>query len=1109
MPELAKLPHTLRLPGALGRLMARGGARAVAEDASKIAALLAEGRVAQAQPLLGAALASPAAHTQPDLLLLAANLQGGSPARRLERLNGWLALHALAPLALKNPSLPPGPQNVRAAGRLPAQDAGPLVSVLMTTYDSAAWVEAAVESVLAQTWRRLELIVVDDASRDDTVARVAALAARDARVRLVRLPRNAGTYAAKHVGLQHARGEFITCHDSDDWSHPAKIALQVAPLMARPRLVCTSSCWVRMDGEGDFVARQLYPLARWNPSSPLFRRDRVLREAGAWDVVLTGADSELLDRFRAVFGPEALLRLSQPLALGSHRPGSLMTDAGTGYTAEGESPARVAYVAAWTAWHAQQRAQDALPRLPVDVAQLTQRRPFATPDALLAPADAVLENLREAGVPGFAAAASRQQRWVAMSRAVAGIPTLAALLEGDVVRPWASGRGERPAGVLAWGRKPSALRAVQWARQHQLPVMRLEDGFLRSFGAGDRYPPLSLVMDDVGIYYDSTTPSALENLLNGPTDLLAGIQHDVARARALLLEHGLSKYNHAPPWRSDPAPGARKVLVVDQTRGDVSVTLGGADAGTFNRMLAAARAENPGATVVVKTHPDVAAGRKGGYLTEVMPDESTVVLRELAEPMGLLRSVDRVYVVSSTLGFEALLAGKPVTCFGLPWYAGWGATDDRQACERRARARSVDELFAAGYFHYARYVDPVTHGRGTIFDVIDWLARQRRMAFGAGEAQADGAGAAARGLTIAIGLRRWKAANLAPMLSLLRDQLRFARDATHAAAMQPTPADRLLVWGGMPPPAVAALAERSGARLVRMEDGFVRSVGLGSDLIRPMSLVLDATGIYFDATGPSGLERLLGTATFTADELAQAARVREFIVAHGVTKYNLEPRGTPQWPSAGKLVVLAPGQVEDDASIRLGAARVNTNLALLRAARQARPDAFIVYKPHPDVSSGNRHGRVALIEALRFADAVETRLSVVSCVESCDEVHTITSLTGFDALLRGKRVVAYGQPFYAGWGLTEDVPAASTAWARRQRRLTLDELVAGAMLRYPVYWDWQLRGYTSCMGALHRIVEQREALESAGQLRRLRVGYWRRQARKLAVLARAWTGRQD
>jgi capsular polysaccharide export protein len=289
-----------------------------------------------------------------------------------------------------------------------------------------------------------------------------------------------------------------------------------------------------------------------------------------------------------------------------------------------------------------------------------------------------------------------------------------------------------------------------------------------------------------------------------------------------------------------------------------------------------------------------------------------------------------------------------------------------------------------------------------------------------------------------------------------------------------------------------------------MEDGFVRSVGLGSDLIRPLSLVLDARGIYFDPTQSSNLEHMLGTAQFSEEELLRARQVREFIVEHGITKYNLEPRETATWTSEGRQVVLVPGQVEDDASIRYGCTDVKTNLGLLQAARRAHPDAFVVYKPHPDVISGNRAGELALAQAREFADHVETRLSVVSCIAACDVVHTMTSLTGFDALLRGKRVVVYGQPFYAGWGLTDDVLQEGSAFPRRQRRLSMDELVAGTLLRYPIYWDWDLKGYTTCEAVLNRIVETRSALEASGGLEKLRAGFIRRQFRKMGILARAW-----
>jgi capsular polysaccharide export protein len=354
-----------------------------------------------------------------------------------------------------------------------------------------------------------------------------------------------------------------------------------------------------------------------------------------------------------------------------------------------------------------------------------------------------------------------------------------------------------------------------------------------------------------------------------------------------------------------------------------------------------------------------------------------------------------------------------------------------------------------------------------------------------------------------LGFPGWRVYNLLGLASLYPSEVKVCSSVAKVQAQGLRRHDAVWVWGAGEPHGLAEHVRSCGGRLLHVEDGFIRSVGLGSDLIRPLSLVLDERGIYFDATRPSDLEHMLATREFTDDDIPRAQSVRTFIVKHGITKYNLEPRQSVIWPSSGKQVVLVPGQVEDDASIRLGCTTVKTNLDLLRAVRALRPDAFIVYKPHPDVLSLNRKGRVAIDAARQYADHIESGVSVVSCIEACDEVHTMTSLTGFDALLRGKKVVTYGQPFYAGWGLTEDRAEQATAFARRQRRLTLDELVAGVLLHYPIYWDWDLKGYTTCEAVLHRIVETRDALEANGGLARLRVGFFRRQVRKLSILIRA------
>lgn len=355
------------------------------------------------------------------------------------------------------------------------------------------------------------------------------------------------------------------------------------------------------------------------------------------------------------------------------------------------------------------------------------------------------------------------------------------------------------------------------------------------------------------------------------------------------------------------------------------------------------------------------------------------------------------------------------------------------------------------------------------------------------------------GRTIVIGFRRWRRWNLRPLLHAACPALHFVHDLAAARALQLAAEDRIVVWGAATWPGLDRLIAQSGAALVRIEDGFIRSVGLGSDLIPPRSLVFDAAGIYFDATRPSALEQILATAAFDPPVLARASALRALIVARGLTKYNVESHDAPCWHADGRPVVLVPGQVESDASIALGCGRVRTNRDLLAAARAARPDAMIVYKPHPDVMAGNRRGRIAGAEA----DHVETRCSILACLGAADEVHTMTSLAGFDALMRGVKVVTYGVPFYAGWGLTHDRALDHPALARRQRRLTLDELVAGALITYPLYWDPVAGTLAEPESALAAIASEHDRLLGSADPQRLMRGFWRRQARRAKVVVRA------
>ena len=344
----------------------------------RAALLLRVGLLDEAKVVLHRAIEAGQMDKWPELHLYQSNASPNNPQEQLERLNAFLQAKNVPPLILRDRSLPASPCNVQMKESVEPVH-GPLVSVLMTTFRTGLRAGVAIESILQQSYQNLELIVVDDASGDDTPDIVQAWAERDKRVKFIRLRCNGGTYLAKSIGLKVARGEFITCHDSDDWSHPLKIERQVRPLLENSQLIATTSHWMRLQDDGVFYARPVHSLMRLNPSSPLFRRERVLTQAGSWDCVRTGADSEFLARLRLVFGRRAIQRIIQPLALGSHRADSLMTASSTGYSDAGISPQRLAYWEAWSHWHIEVLRGRGLPKLPESVDKLAAGRPFFAP----------------------------------------------------------------------------------------------------------------------------------------------------------------------------------------------------------------------------------------------------------------------------------------------------------------------------------------------------------------------------------------------------------------------------------------------------------------------------------------------------------------------------------------------------------------------------------------------------------------------------------------------------------------------------------------------------------------------------------------------------------
>ncbi|WP_420994149.1 capsular polysaccharide biosynthesis protein [Cupriavidus sp. 30B13] len=626
-----------------------------------------------------------------------------------------------------------------------------------------------------------------------------------------------------------------------------------------------------------------------------------------------------------------------------------------------------------------------------------------------------------------------------LSRGVLRIPNLDVLLGEKPIRLRAWQRP--PAGLSAiagWGRRPSSARASALAQACALPYIALEDGFLRSIRPGPLERPLSMVMDRTGIYYDASRSSDLEKLIAYPRQ----DAHTMAQARSAMdciRRHRLSKYNHAPAIQLPATSGRRRVLVVDQTAGDMSIVLGGAGEATFAAMLAAAQADHPEAQIWVKAHPEVIQGRKSGNLGRTQASAQVRWLEQECCPHSLIEQFDHIYVVTSQIGFEALLLGKPVVCFGMPWYAGWGLTDDRhpdigRLRQRRPAPRALEQLFAAAYLQYTRYIHPVTGKPGQLADVVDWLARNKVL------------NDQVRGTLYCVGMSPWKRAIVRPFLAMPSNRLVFVRKMERHHLHGLAENARIVVWGSQH----AALREASieaGVPLLRVEDGFIRSAGLGSDLHAPLSLALDGPGIYYDPASASQLERLLETVPVSDEERLRAAGLRDILLRQGISKYNIGGAFSLDRESAARRVLLVPGQVEDDASIQYGSPLIRRNRDLLRAVRSANPDAWIVYKPHPDVVAGNRRGAMEDVALEGLADQVAAGANITACIALADEVHTMTSQAGFEALLLGKPVHCYGAPFYAGWGLTIDTQRLP----HRRRRLSIEELLFVALCLYPRY----------------------------------------------------------
>lgn len=431
--------------------------------------------------------------------------------------------------------------------------------------------------------------------------------------------------------------------------------------------------------------------------------------------------------------------------------------------------------------------------------------------------------------------------------------------------------------------------------------------------------------------------------------------------------------------------------------------------------------------------------------------ENLAQAREMLAAAARAGRADRAIMMGGFVGGDNTVLVVPAACD--PWHLAdhvrevWASAGHEAALIAGLWDREL-RLFGSGRFgdladglHDAlgaaladsAMVDPFDGGRLAPADAIALLADWRALID------------ANRTISAVFGVARWKRVTVDP---LLWDGTGPVRHAGVNQAALLTAGDAAIAWTSRTPAALLNALDLRGILPGEIEDGMIRSVGLGANCVPPLSVIVDRRGIYFDPTGPSDLETILAEAEMPPALLARAAALRARTVAEGISKYG-RASPTDLRPRDSRRRVLVTGQVEDDRSILTGGAGM-TNLALLEAARRLEPDAWIIYKPHPDVEAGHRKGRVSDAQALTHANAIARDLPITALIDSVDALHVITSLAGFEALMRGKAVTTHGTPFYAGWGLTDDLKPLPP---RRGHRRTVDELVAGTLILYPRYID--------------------------------------------------------
>lgn len=457
-------------------------------------------------------------------------------------------------------------------------------------------------------------------------------------------------------------------------------------------------------------------------------------------------------------------------------------------------------------------------------------------------------------------------------------------------------------------------------------------------------------------------------------------------------------------WGAQPALPAGRDIILAPTSSH------GAE-----RMLARAKSEGLASRVLLV----------GSRFRRVLPN--TFGLIDNMDPWHLVEHASIVWTgADNELALVAALSGKPVISFGRGPFSALGEVSCRD---------ELDRVLARELLADTTYRNPFTGDPMDAHAAIGLLADWRRLID------------RNKRISAVFGIARWKRPTVNGLLWNGSRSPPYATSRSRRAQALRR-GDLALIWKSRASASLPERLEHCNVVMGEVEDGFIRSAGLGANCVPPLSIVVDELGVHFDPARPSHLEDMIQNTVIPHDLIVRAARLRKRLIATGLSKYG---QGTGVWerPAGVRRHVLVIGQVEDDRSMLSGGAGCS-NWDLIQRSRSIEPDSYLIYKPHPDVEAGHRKGYIPDAEVLRFADRIERNVPIAMLLDHVDSVHVITSLAGFEALMRGREVTAHGVPFFAGWGLTRDLGPVP---GRRTAKRSLDELVSATLVLYPRYLD--------------------------------------------------------